>query len=384
MVLEETECIIQCRFCKTCNIIHTQPYPCYYIEPRLKIPAKLQITYVPYWRFKGIEFSLGKKWPGFKVIDQSYLAVDDKSLPVSMGLRSQTQKLKFVRKGIEGSFLPPAVSRKDILKQIAGGSEKKIHIGEILSLIFMPFYQDKGICYDGLSGKVTSTEVSGFISNGKSLPYHLEFTPSLCPDCGWDLEGETDSLVLCCKNCLCFWLIHQKTLKKIKVKCYGTPEDAEMLLPFWRFEIEFQILNCSTYAQLIKMANIPKVVREEHRKQPVYFFTPAFKINPKLFLRIGRQITLAQIVPTRIGALSKCRFHPVGLQLEEGFQAVVPIVMDLCTNKEETVKILIKERLKLTSFSLAYIPFRSSGSEYIQDSLGISLPKNSIKFGRQL
>ncbi len=71
---------------------------------------------------------------------------------------------------------------------------------------------------------------------------------------------------------------------------------------------------------MIKIANIPKVVKEEHEKQPLYFYVPAFKINPKLFLRIGKQITLAQIEPAQqIRKIPKIRFHPADLPLEEGF-----------------------------------------------------------------
>ena len=135
---------------------------------------------------------------------------------------------------------------------------------------------------------------------------------------------------------------------------------------------------------MIKIANIPKVVKKEHENQPLYFYIPAFKINPKLFLRIGKQITLGQIEPALIRKSPKNKFHPADLSLEEGFQAVVPVFMNLSTQKKELWNLLAKEKLKLKTFSLTYIPFRTSGSEYIQDTLGFSIPINSLKFGRQL
>jgi len=384
VVLEETECIIQCRFCRTSNIMHTNPYPCYYMEPGQKKYAGLPIAYVPYWRFKGLEFSLGRKQPGFRVIDRSYLAVNEKGLPVSLGLRSQTQKLKFVQKGISGSFLAPAITRKEMLKRIAGGGEKKVHIGEVLSMVFMPFYRDKEIMYDGFSGKAAAMHPSNLPAGKKSPAYHLEFIPSLCPDCGWDLKGETDSLVLHCSNCMSFWLIHNKRLNRCKAMFYDTGHDTDMQIPFWRLQIEFHMLECTTYAHLIKLANIPKVIRKEHEKQQLYFYVPAFKINPKLFLRTGKQVTLAQVKPASIRKIPDSRFHPADLPLEEGFQAVAPMLMGLSTQKKETWDILAKEKLKLKSFSLMYIPFRMFGSEYIQDTLGFSIPRNSLKFGQQL
>lgn len=384
VVLDETEYIIQCGFCRTRNIIHTHPYPCYYMTPRQEKHAGLPVIYVPYWRFKGLEFSLGIKKPGFRVIDHSYLASDLNGFPVSLGLRSQTQTLRFVPKDIPGSFLPSAISNKEILKAIAGEGDKKIHIGEILSLIYMPFYQGPDTLYDGLSGK--ALEMNPFdIDTDKNRPVnHIEFTPGLCPNCGWDLEGETDSLVLHCRNCTTAWLIYHKRLHKFKSTLYGAAADTDMQMPFWRLKIEFQTLDCSTYAHLIKIANIPKVILDVHEKQPLYFYIPAFKISPKLFLRIGKQTTLAQIEPAEGADLPKTSFHPVDLALEEAFQAVPPVLMDLCTNKKEIWHLLSREKLKLKSFSLVYVSFRASGSEYIQDTLGFSLQINSLKFGRRL
>lgn len=354
------------------------------MKPGQEKYAGRRITYVPYWRFKGLEFSLGGRSPSFRVMDYSCRAVENSGLPVSLGLRSQTQKLEFIRKDMSGSFVTPDISRKDILKQISGSGNKKIHIGEVLSLIFMPFYQDNDIVYDGLSGKALAISPSDLSEDKTPSAFSLEFTPGLCPDCGWDLKGETDSLVLCCGNCMSFWHVHNKTLNKIKALFYGTGTPEDMLMPFFRLQIEFQTLECSTYAQLIKIANIPKVICDEDKKVPLYFYVPAFKISPKLFLRIGRQITLAGIEPLPAGKMPAMRFHPADLPIEECFQAILPLFMELCTKKKEIWSLLEKEKLKLTSFCLTYISFQTSGSDYIQESLGIGLPKNSLKFGRNL
>jgi len=381
-VLNETEYIIQCHFCRICNIIHPYPYPCYYMEPGQKKYSNLKIAYVPYWRFKGLEFTLGKKTPGFRVIDLSYLAVNKTLLPLSLGLRSQTQKLKFLHRGITGSFLPPAISRKEILQQIGGGGDKKVHIGEILSLIFMPFYQDRDIMYDGLTGNVVSIHPSDLAANKKSPAYNLKFTPSLCPNCGWDLKGETDSLVLHCNNCASFWLISNKKLNRLNAMFFDAKSDMHM--PFWRLEIEFSKLKCSTHAHLKKIANIPKVTQEIDEQQILYFYIPAFKLNPKLFLRIGRQTTLSMIKPSKAENIPQGSFHPVDLPLREGFQAVGPILMNLCAKKKDIWNILEKEKFKLKSYCLVYVGFHATGNEYIQDTLGFSIQKNSLKFGRQL
>jgi hypothetical protein len=413
VVLNETEYIIQCSFCRTCNIIHTHPYPCYYMEPRQKKYSSLKIAYVPYWRFKGLEFTLGKNTPRFRVIDNSYLAVHKTLMPPSMGLRAQTQKLKFLHKGITGSFLPPAISRKEILQQIGGSGDKKVHIGEILSLIFMPFYQDRDVIYDGLTGKSVSMHPSdpvlnlalNLAANKKSPAYNLKFTPSICPNCGWDLKGETDSLVLHCNNCMSFWMIRnnlkvtRKKLNRLKAMFFDSKSDMHIQIPFWRLQIEFSNLECSTYAHLTKIANIPRIVKSPKSIQPnnikkdeqqiLYFYIPAFKLNPKLFLRIGKQVTLAgieppMIEPSRTDNIPQGMFHPVDLPVEEGLQAVGPVLMNLSANKKNIWNLLEKEKFKLKTYSLVYVPFYAAGSEYIQKTLGFSIQKNSLKFGRQL
>src|SRR3989339_2060059 len=33
----------------------------------------------------------------------------------------------------------------------------------------------------------------------------FRFVPTLCPHCGWDMEGQKDSLVLICRNCDSAW-----------------------------------------------------------------------------------------------------------------------------------------------------------------------------------
>jgi hypothetical protein len=358
------------------------------MEPRQEKFANLKIVYVPYWRFKGLEFTLGNKTPSFKVIDLSYLAVNKISIPRSLGLRSQTQKLKFLHKDIKGSFLPPAISRQEILQQISGKGNTKVHIGEILSLIFMPFFQDKDKIYDGLTGNLipihSTNKASKLAATKKSPNYNLKFTPSICPNCGWDLKGETDSLVLHCNNCVSFWLIRNKRLNRIEAMFLKAKSDIPMQMPFWRLHIEFATLKCSTRAHLIKLTNIPTIIKKEDTQQVLYFYIPAFKLNPKLFLRIGKQTTLSMIEPSTARNIPKGLFHPVDLPLKEGLQAVCPLLMHLCTNKNDTWDILKKEDLKLKSSCLIYLPFHASSSEYVQDTLGFSLQKNSLKFGRQL
>jgi len=381
VVLDESECIVQCGFCRTRHALHTDPFPCYYIEPGPKMPAATEPLYVPYWRFRGMEFSLDKASPGFRVIDHSCLAVNTKGLPPSLGLRPQARPLKFIGKDTNGVFLPPEISGKTALKQMTGEGEDKIYIGETLSLIFMPLFRNSNVLCDGLTGIPVSISVSDLPAEKKAPGHQLSFTPCLCPDCGWDLKGRTDSLVIHCSNCTKFWLIRNKKLNRIDTHFSASNPDTKILMPFWRLQVEFNLITCSTYADLIKIANIPKAVQEEHKKQLLYFYIPAFKINPKLFLRIVKQMTLAQISSVPAEKIPEIEFHPTDLPLDEGAQAVFPALAEMAGHRKETINSLKKEKLKIHAFSLMYISFQESGSEYAQKEMGISLPKNALQKG---
>jgi hypothetical protein len=50
-------------------------------------------------------------------------------------------------------------------------------------------------------------------------------------------------------------------------------------------------------------------------------------------------------------------------------------------HRKETINSLKKEKLKIHAFSLMYISFQESGTDYVQEKMGISLPKNSLQKG---
>ncbi|MCK5098768.1 MAG: hypothetical protein KAR45_11735 [Desulfobacteraceae bacterium] len=411
VVLEETENIIECPFCRVRSILSTQPFPCYYFEPRQEKLSDVPVVYVPYWRFKGLEFILSSDQVSYRVIDNSWRAIDGADMhgiPATLGLRSQTQKLKFIQPETKGVFLPHSITKKEILrrmdKEYSGnsgmndnqqkGKKRKqayIHIGEIISLIYLPFYRTKYELFDGLTGKQVDVlpEQLEQLSDQSKLPgYNFSFMPGLCPNCGWELAGETDSLVLLCKGCFRAYLIRNKGLKQIEVQ-FASPgndmgADTDIFIPFWKLSIKFSKISCAKYSDIMKLANIPKAILEEHKIKDFYFFIPAFKVNPKLFLRLGKQASLIQPDSVLLDKLPEVDVYPADLPLQEGLEAVLPVLMDLCKRKKELWSLLIKEKIKLDKHSLVYLSFKEAGLEYVQPEFRFSLPKNSLKFGRKL
>ncbi|MCP3899083.1 MAG: hypothetical protein GY707_05035 [Desulfobacteraceae bacterium] len=393
--MEETENIIECPFCRVRSILSVQPFPCYYFEPRQEKLSDIPVIYIPYWRFKGLEFTLSSEQVVYRVIDSSWVAIDKlekQGIPSSLGLRSQTQKLKFIQSETKGLFYPHSISKKQILSHIdkdqSVANKKKqvhIHVGEIISLIYLPFYKSQHELFDGLTGKKIEALSEQFPLEGKLPQYSFSFMPGLCPNCGWELMGETDSLVLTCKGCFRAFLIRNKKLKQIPVQFASLQFDTDIFIPFWKLSINFSKIQCSKYSDIIKLANLPKAILEEHKTQDFYFFIPAFKVNPKLFLRLGKQASLLQPDSSALDKLPDSEFYPADLPLQEGLEATMPVLMHLCKKKKELMNSMISEKkIKLEKYSLVYLSFKEQGLEYVQKEFGFSIPKNSLKFGRKL
>ena len=79
-----------------------------------------------------------------RIVDVSYQAINSQHFPISVGLRSQTMKLRFVSPETEGHFLHPSLPYGEMVgiieKRFSGSLMKPIFhqsfIGESLSRIY--------------------------------------------------------------------------------------------------------------------------------------------------------------------------------------------------------------------------------------------------------
>ncbi len=53
-------------------------------------------------------------------------------------------------------------------------------------------------------------------------------------------------------------------------------------------------MEVATYADLIRIANLPKAITPAFTAAPLRFWSPAFKVNPALYFRWTRQMTIFQ------------------------------------------------------------------------------------------
>jgi len=144
--LEETDRLFACPFCRVTSLLLTHDYFRYVLPARN--PAGKDLVYVPYWRFKGMLLFSLPAGVEYKFIDVSHCATDAPAIPVTLGLRSQALKLKFVSRDMPGRFVRPARSFEETLaafnRRFGQALPQPIlhcaHLGESMSLMYSPFY----------------------------------------------------------------------------------------------------------------------------------------------------------------------------------------------------------------------------------------------------
>jgi len=337
-----------------------------------------------------------------RIADVSLLAADLKFLPPSLGLRTQTQKLKFVTPDMQGSFLKSGLTIEQAIKII----EEKLSlqspppeddripphrafIGEAVSLIYAPYYLKKGVFYDAIVNepvaKLQELEDGEKLTALRKHDWLPDFLPTLCPNCGWDLAGSKASLVLTCRHCDSIWAVTSGRLQKLDFSILPIEGTAAAFLPFWRIRARVEGLELNTYADLVRLANLPRVIKEEWREQDFFFWIPAFKIQPQTFLRLSRLVTVAQPGETekneRIG---ETPLYPVSLPLSEARQSLKVNLANLTVAKKKLISLLPGIEIEPVSATLFFLPFTSNGREFVWPGTQIAISKNILDYGREI
>ncbi len=385
VVLDETERIVACDYCRVRHIIVSGRHQTYCIPPKQEIPPD-SLLYVPYWRFKGMAFALLGSKVLHRLIDSSAQAVETIGVPFSLGLRSQTQRLQQVTPASQGRFLIPTLPVKDLLKRMnaqrlgLGSGQKRsglqVHIGEVVSLIYSPVLVGAQGLQDGISGRVYSKKAVNLEEEQISPepPASMSFLPVLCPHCGWDLAGETKSLCLMCTNCGSLWIGHKGRLIQLPFQFSGSRLQDAVYLPFWRFKAGDGELSAEAFPPAIQP------LMDEGSKQA--FMVPAFKIHPGLYLRLSRQLTPGIGSGFQPEKFPKAAYYPATLPFREGFQFLPILLSRMVRNAAQPAEAVSAAKLKPRQVRLVFVSFHSRGSDLVQPDLNIGLHKNALSVGR--
>jgi len=353
-------------------------------------PQQDGLLFFPYWRFKGMLFFCLEEGVRHRFLDLSHPAADATVFPGSLGLRSQALKLRFVTPGMEGRFISPGLKMNEVLQRLesrfTGGLSGKVycrsHVGETLSLIYAPFYVRRRL-YDAVLNLPVS-DVLDDRSDPHGLPStpagdHIRFIATLCPHCGADLDGERDSLALVCKNCDSLWTGRNGALRRLPFGVLNAAHRPDRYLPFWRIEAEVEGLPLRSRADLVRTANLPRVVTASMEEERFRFWTLGFKLRPQAFIRLATRTTLAQPRGNPIPSLPGMRLHPVTLSLPEALQSVKVILAAFIKPRHLMVSRLPKVTVVAKRLKLVYLPFVESQHDLVHPALGLTVNKAMLE-----
>lgn len=353
--------------------------------------------FVPYWRFKGLSYTCGSAGVSHRFLDISALALEESfpGLPVSLGVRSQALPLKQITPKTSGRFLRPA-DRKFILDQaqqrslrMSGPTDTGFteHIGETLSLIYTPFYSGKGRLKDAILNRAVGpaastgpglTDLPGCRPEKQTL-----FLPGICPACGWNLEGATDSLILICRNCSTLWKPGKQALAKVHFRCARPGSGTDVMVPFWRIQARISGIPLSSMADLARLANLPRAILPEWEHQDLYFWAPAFKVRPRIFLNLASRVTLGQPGPNLDLEIHGNIHVPVTLPVTEAVQSIRITLASLAKPRNERLPGLTRLKIMPIRATLVFLAFEDQVHDYVHKGLKTGVNKKRPGPGRK-
>jgi DNA-directed RNA polymerase subunit RPC12/RpoP len=390
--LEETDRLFACPYCRVKSFLLTRDYFRHVLPA--KIPSAKELYYLPYWRFKGILLFTTPAGNDHKFVDVSQCAADIPGIPTTLGLRPQVMKLRFAAPDMEGHFIPPSTSLAETFKRFhrrfSQGLPKPIlcsaHISTSMGMLYSPFYAREKL-YDAVLDRPIAAPVEEFAHDackGAKPDWKAHFMAALCPDCGWDLEGERDALVLHCRNCQSAWYPSRERLTRVESFCLKDADECGFYLPFWQITCEVEEVALKNYADLLAVANLPRVPEKSFEEREFRFWTPAFKVRAQAYLRLADSLTLIQAQPMLDLSLPPGRHHPVTLPVEEACESLKIVLAGFLKPRRMVAEMLTRIAIHPTQFRLAYLPFHEDQHDYLQPQTQLALNKNLLSLSRNL
>jgi len=390
VVLEESDRILTCPFCRTRLYLANTGHFSYHIPVVSKQDG--EVIYIPYWRLKGAAFSASLSGLAHRFVDTNAVAVKLDGLQPSIGLRPQTLKLHFTTGDTPGRFIAADRPLEEALPPTArkaAGAFSHNFIGETVNRIYSPLILRNGRLYDGVLDKPYPPAKPDFMGNllSRTAPPEggIKFIPTLCPHCGWDMEGEKEAAVMTCGNCHSAWALHGQIFEKVPAAVVSADQNEKTVyLPFWRMKTRIVRIGLSTRADLIRIANLPRAITPELEKTPLYFWSPAFKINPNLYVRLCRQMTVLAPCGKEREELPARNIFTASLAVDEAREGITVNLAGLIVDRKRFYPLLADLVASLDEYRLEYHPFSSNGRELVHTEKGISVDLTALSFGMKL
>lgn len=398
VTLAETDRLLTCPYCGVKNFLRTTGPFRYILPDRVEAEQRRHLLHVPYLRFKSNVFSVSETGIAWRVVDTTQTGHPLPGLPPTLGMRPQAMKLARVTPRTAGKFLGLTVKTSTVqdkaalLSRMTGDIGQNLfhraYIGDTLSLIYLPLRRDD----TGLVDAINDQPLVELPPEGPAPPagtgfnprWQVRFLPTLCPRCGAGLDGEGDCLVLTCRNCDTAWEINEAGLTQIPWRMEPGEGEVGIYLGFWQITAQVPALNIESFADFLERTNQPLVARPQWHERPMSFWIPAFKLRPKNFLQVARQVTVGQwrldpgeghVVPG---------LYPVTLPRTEARQSVKITLAASAINPGAVYPFLPAARISATTATLVFLPFTDRNYDWVQPRTGAVIAKSILHFGRSL
>ncbi len=398
VTLSEDDRLLTCPFCGIKNFLQSKGAFRYILPDKLDDTDRSQLIYAPYIRLKSNIFHVLEDTISYKILDTTQLGFVIPGLPPTLGMRPQAMKIKRLTLNTPGRFLRLSVKAKVILEkavklsrlaQPKGGTLfHRAYIGDSISFIYLPLNQDETHLIDSVTDtplveleEITSYPLKGTPFNPR---WQVRFLSTLCPRCGWNLEGEGDCLVPTCSNCDTAWETSAHGLQQME--WYIQPGDryTGLYLPFWKVKAHVPALEIFSFTDFIKRTNQPIIPKPQWQDRVMSFWIPAFKMRPKIFLQVSRGVTISQWRVNLVEGHIVPNLYPVNLPRSEARQAIKVVLAACAASRKNIFPYLPEARIKNADSSLVYLPFVDQGHDWVQPETGAVISKSVLRFGRNL
>jgi hypothetical protein len=398
--LDESDRLLACAYCRVRLLPRSDRFFRYYFPLPETSPSKdRDLFYLPYWRTKGMFFTCTAAYSvEGRMVDTSFAALNRPGIPESLGLRTQALKLRFVTPEMTDHLIPKdlvfqemCLTPEDRVFQSQSDPGRcdndflRAFVGDVISLVYSPVYFEGDTMFDAILGR-PMVPVRGVRELLPARPDAdgegtVKFLPALCPNCGWELIAGKQSSVLLCNRCNAAWVASGQSLEQMEYAVVSNKavSGASEYLPFWQIEAAVKGAKLDSYADLVRFANLPKVVRKEWEEQPFFFWVPAFKASPQAFLRVAQQITLAQPQETFDSLLPETTIHPVTMSLSEAGQALTILLAEIATRKKFFFPSLSSVSAAVKKARLVFFPALPTMTELVVCGLPCAIQKNTLR-----
>ncbi len=424
ITIAESDRLLSCPYCGVKSFMQSAGAFRYYLPPPDGEEDAAELLYVPYLRFKGNIFLVNEAGISHKVMDTTHLGFDLPGLPPSLGVRPQAMQVQRLLPETPGRYLRLTTKARVILEkvirlspmriekkkqQITGKENDMVYIGsrmetieysshsrflhrafigETVSFVYLPIHVKDNTLLDGVTKSflMRREQASGVPLRGASFNprWQVRFMPTLCPRCGWSLDGEGDCLVTTCSNCDTAWELGPQGLKQVHWQMVPGDRGTALYLGFWKISAHIPALDIYSFADFIQRTNQAMLPKQQWYDRVMSYWIPAFKLRPKIFLRTGRQATLGQWRLSPEEGHVVPNLYPVTLPAAEAKQSVKVILAASTASRKSIFPFLPKVRLQDVTSTLVFLPFVDKGHDWYQPHTAASISKNVLRFGRNL